>query len=45
MRVQKYLASCGIASRRKCEAYILEGKVSVNGEVIQTLGTQVKEGD
>ena len=45
MRLQKYLASCGIASRRKCEAYILEGKVSVNGEVIQTLGTQVKEGD
>ena len=45
MRLQKYLASCGIASRRKCEAYILEGKVSVNGEVIQTLGTQVEEGD
>ena len=45
MRLQKYLASCGIASRRKCEAYILEGKVSVNGEVIQTLGTKVEEGD
>ena len=26
MRLQKYLASCGIASRRKCEAYILEGQ-------------------
>lgn len=45
MRLQKYLASCGVASRRKCEAYILEGKVTVNGEVIQTLGTQVEEGD
>lgn len=45
MRLQKYLASCGIASRRKCEAYILEGKVTVNGEVVQTLGTQVEDGD
>lgn len=45
MRLQKYLASCGLASRRKCEVYILEGKVTVNGEVIDTLGTQVEEGD
>lgn len=45
MRLQKYLASCGIASRRKCEAYILEGKVCVNGQVVQTLGTQVEESD
>ena len=45
MRLQKYMASCGIASRRKCEALILEGKVTVNGEVIQTLGTQVEPGD
>lgn len=45
MRLQKYLASCGVASRRKCEAYILEGKVAVNGEIIHTLGTQVEPGD
>lgn len=45
MRLQKYLASCGIASRRKCEAYILEGKVAVNGQIINVLGTQVQEGD
>ena len=45
MRLQKYLASCGIASRRKCEEYILEGKVAVNGQVIETLGTKVEEGD
>lgn len=45
MRLQKYLASCGIASRRKCETYILEGKVAVNGKVIDTLGTQVEVGD
>lgn len=45
MRLQKYLASCGIASRRKCEIYILEGRVTVNGEVIETLGTTVSEED
>ncbi len=45
MRLQKYLASCGVASRRKCEQFILEGKISVNGQVVQTLGTQVNEDD
>lgn len=30
MRLQKFLASSGIASRRKCEEYILQGKVKVN---------------
>ena len=45
MRLQKYLAKAGIASRRKCEEYILEGKVSVNGKTINTLGSQVEEGD
>ncbi len=45
MRLQKYLAQCGIASRRKCEAYILEGRIAVNGQVVMELGTQVEEGD
>lgn len=40
-RLQKYLAEAGIASRRKCEEYILEGKVKVNGEVVTTLGTKI----
>lgn len=40
-RLQKYLAEVGIASRRKCEEYILEGKVKVNGKVITTLGTKI----
>ena len=40
-RLQKYLASCGIASRRKCEELILEGKVKVNGKIITELGTKV----
>ena len=45
MRLQKYLAKAGIASRRKCEEYILEGRVSVNGKKVDTLGSQVEEGD
>ena len=44
-RLQKYLADCGIASRRKCEQFILDGKVKVNGEIITTLGTKVGDSD
>lgn len=40
-RLQKYLANCGIASRRKCEEYILQGKVKVNGETVTELGTKI----
>ena len=40
-RLQKYLANCGIASRRKCEEYILQGKIKVNGEIITELGKKV----
>ncbi|NLC87256.1 MAG: rRNA pseudouridine synthase [Clostridiaceae bacterium] len=40
-RLQKYLASSGIASRRKAEEYILDGKIKVNGIVITELGTKV----
>lgn len=43
-RLQKYLASAGVASRRASEALILEGKVSVNGQVIRELGTKVEPG-
>ena len=45
MRLQKYMAACGIASRRACEQLILQGRVSVNGETITHLGTQVEEKD
>ncbi len=41
IRVQKYLADNGIASRRKCEEYILEGRVKVNGKVITQLGMKI----
>ena len=40
-RLQKYMASCGVASRRKCEEFILEGRVKVNGVVVNELGTKV----
>ena len=40
-RLQKYLANCGVASRRKCEEYILQGKVKVNGEIVKELGTKI----
>ena len=40
-RLQKYLAECGIASRRKCEEYIIQGKVQVNGITITELGVKV----
>ena len=40
-RLQKYLANCGVASRRKCEEYIIQGKIKVNGETVNELGTKV----
>ena len=45
MRLQKAIAQAGIASRRKAENLILEGKVKVNGLTITTLGTTVSEDD
>ncbi len=44
MRLQKYLALCGVASRRKCEEIILEGRVCVDGAAVTELGTQVEKG-
>ena len=41
IRLQKYMADCGVASRRKCEEYILQGKVKVNGKIVSELGTKV----
>lgn len=43
-RLQKYLASAGVASRRASEKLILEGKVAVNGKVVKELGTKVIPG-
>lgn len=41
IRLQKYLAEAGIASRRKCEEYITDGRIKVNCKVINELGTKV----
>ena len=42
-RLQKYLAQAGVASRRKCEEYIEQGRVKVNGKTITELGTKVNQ--
>ncbi|MGM0212578.1 pseudouridine synthase [Enterococcus sp. AZ109] len=44
-RLQKVIAHAGIASRRKAESLISEGRVRVNGEVIEELGTKVSKKD
>lgn len=44
IRLNRYLAMAGIASRRKCDELILAGRVKVNGKVVTRLGTQVVPG-
>ena len=44
MRINKYLAQCGVASRRECDRLIAEGKVTVNGRPAG-LGDDVNDGD
>ena len=44
-RLQKYLSECGVASRRKSEELILQGKVKVNGKVVKELGVKVSDND
>ena len=41
MRIQKFLSRAGVASRRKAEAMVLDGRVRVNGTVVTKLGTTV----
>ena len=41
IRLQKFLSENGIASRRKCEELIKNGKVKVNGEIVTKLGTKI----
>lgn len=45
MRINKYIAHAGIASRRKAEELIKQGMVTINGQVVNELATQVKAGD
>lgn len=44
-RIQKVIAASGVASRRKAEAMIDEGRVKVNGKVLKEQGYKVKRGD
>ncbi len=45
LRLQVFMAHCGLASRRAAEQIILEGRVTVNGQIIKELGTKVSEND
>jgi 23S rRNA pseudouridine2605 synthase len=41
VRLQKYLAEAGVASRRAAEQFILDGRIAVNGRIASQLGTKV----
>ena len=43
IRLNKYIAECGVCSRRSADTLIQSGKVSVNGEVIKDLGVKIDE--
>lgn len=45
MRLQKYLASCGVASRRAAETMIRDGLVQLNGQTVREMGILVAPGD
>jgi 23S rRNA pseudouridine2605 synthase len=45
VRINQFLARAGFGSRRACEALVTEGSVSVNGEIVQSLSTQVQPHD
>lgn len=45
MRLNRWLAEQGVDSRRKCDQLVLEGAVSINGEIVGQPGARVKEGD
>lgn len=45
MRINKYIAHSGVASRRKAEDLIQRGLVTLNGEIVHDLATKIKSGD
>ena len=45
MRINKYLATCGICSRRKAEELISAGQIKVNGEIVYELSLQISDND
>ena len=44
-RINRFLADCGLGSRRSCEQIITEGRVTINGDVCISLSTRVEQGD
>lgn len=45
MRLNKYIAMSGVCSRRKADELISKGKVCINGEIVSSLGIDVKDND
>lgn len=45
MRIQKYLSAAGVCSRRRGEAFIKAGRVSLNGQMVVELGTKIDPGN
>ncbi len=45
MRINKYLSKCGLASRRKCEEFVINGHIKVNGKIIKDLSYQIDENE
>ncbi len=45
MRINRYLAECGVDSRRKCERYVIDGRVTVNGRTVTDLAAQISPRD
>ena len=43
MRINKYLAECGVCSRRKADEYVKAGRVSVNKKIVREVGTDINE--
>jgi len=45
VRLNRYLASCGVGSRRACDEFIVAGRVDVNGKITVDLSTRIEPGD
>lgn len=43
MRLNRYLALCGLGSRRKCESLILAGRVAIDGDIVRSLSVTIAE--
>jgi len=44
-RINRYLAQCGICSRREADKLVAAGRIKINGELIDQMGTKVQRGD